>query len=129
MRSKSENRHFEEVLMKQAALVSWFMVFTVASAFAQLQSSAPTSMRGMRRGAMPLIGAMPHTTESRAQAPEVPALSNRSIYTFPGTVATYTGNINKSGYVVGGYGPDKGEIAGGYVDSQGMNYGFYLKAH
>jgi len=109
--------------MKQAALVSWFMVFTVASAFAQFQSSAPTSMRGTRRGAMPLIGALPHTTESRAQTPGVPALSlNWSIYTFPGTVATYTGSINKSGHMVGGYGPD-------FVQDLPSDHAFLLKGN
>lgn len=64
--------------MKRAALVSWFMVFTVTSAFAQRPQASPVSMRGMRlRGALPfsqLAAASAYGSQKGAQ-PEGPALT------------------------------------------------------
>jgi len=86
------------------------LLLMCGAAFAQ-DPSAAGGMRGMRLG-----GGLPFSQQGvplrnapkpEAQSAETPALSlTWSIYTFPGTVATYTGSVNKSGHMVGGYGPD-----------------------
>jgi hypothetical protein len=93
-------------------------------AFAQLPSSLANT-RGLRlRGAMPSsqLGAVPaHAPEAKAQTTQSAAVSlTWSIYTFPGTVATYTGSVNKSGHMVGGYGPD-------FVQDLPSDHAFVLK--
>jgi len=96
-----------------------------SAAFAQLPQSSPEAMKGMRRrGVMPLpqVGStLAQTTEAGTQQTDAPALSlTWGIYTFPGSVGTFTADVNKAGHAVGGYGPNVNA-------NLPSNHGFLLK--
>ena len=95
-------------------------------ACAQLPPS-PANMRGTRlRGGMPFSqggATLGNAPKPEAHSAQTPALSlTWSIYTFPGTVATFTGSVNKSGHMVGGYGPD-------FVQDLPSDHAFLLKGN
>ena len=91
-------------------------------AYAQVQ---PITARGMHsRDLLPSrpLRALPaQNSNGGAQPGEAPALSlTWGIYTFPGTVGSFTAGVNKAGHAVGGYGP--------YVNANTpSNHGFLLK--
>jgi hypothetical protein len=103
------------------------LLLACAEGVAQLPQPSPGSMRGMRlRGGIPFFqrAATPaRIPEAGTQSPEAPALTlTWGIYTFPGTIATYTGSVNKSGHMVGGYGPD-------FVQDLPSDHAFLLKGN
>ena len=104
------------------AVVAIAVLLTCGAAFAQTVPSSPRDARLSGRMPFPQLGMAPaHDSDSGAQTAEAPALSlTWGIYTFPGTVGSFTADVNKAGHAVGGYGP--------YVDANTpSNHGFLLK--
>jgi uncharacterized membrane protein len=107
------------------AVAAIALLLTWGAAFAQMPPSSPRNMGNIRlRGGMPFHQpgvATAHTLGAGAQQPDVPALSlTWGIYTFPGSVGTFTADVNKVGHAVGGYGPNVNA-------NLPSNHGFLLK--
>jgi hypothetical protein len=107
------------------AVAAIALLLTCGAALAQLPPSSPRNVGNMRlRGGMPFPQpgvATAHTPWAGAEQPDVPALSlTWGIYTFPGSVGTFTADVNKAGHAVGGYGPNVNA-------NLPSNHGFLLK--
>jgi uncharacterized membrane protein len=106
--------------------ITAIVLLLACGAVAQLPESLPAGLRGVRLpSGVPLdqpraAGTSHSNGEAQSQ---VPALSlTWEIYTYPGSVGSYVGAVNKSGRIVGGYGPG--------VNNPGEpEHGFLLKSN
>jgi hypothetical protein len=109
-------------IMWMVTVIALLLICGAALAqIAQLSTGTIGTMR-LRGGMSPQLGAAAaHRPDGGAPAVDAPAVSlTFGIYTFPGSVGTFTADVNKAGHAVGGYGPNVNA-------NLPSNHGFVLK--